>query len=160
MTNVSETSIDEPIGIAGWLLFALIGFVIQIGATVWWLIQTIRDNDLLHFLFDDNSGEFFVLKIAIGTTIITGIIVGVGAMTCVFLIYTKKRAAVHAAIFTLIAQLVGSATSVWEYNEFVEAFPSMSADYSYAINLAGAVIDACIWVPYFLVSKRVRNTLV
>ena len=121
---------DGPYGIAGWLLVPAFGLLIGIPVALLQARDSLRTGD---------PGELTALGVGIA-------VIAVAAVG----FFQKRRWAPRAYVALLAFNVLGTALPA------VLTRGSLSrAD---GRDLARAAIAAAIWIPYFLVSKRVRNT--
>ncbi len=148
-------------GVRGWLLFFVIGLGI---AGVYNLVQLASYpgafkelesaapeslafvNDLRPIL------QFEVLQFALAIAVI---------VTLIVLIIKQKRIAKPIAIGLLIGIIItGTIDYFWASAVFAEHNLNVQTELQKAAGMVGrSVVAAAIWIPYFLVSKRVKQTL-
>jgi hypothetical protein len=159
---MSDTTATTPKGIGGWLVLVVIGLLvtpIRIGqfmvANHWaifrdgaWPILTTPGTGSYHVLW----GPLIVFEI-IGNT---GSIVL--ALVVLWFLFRKSRSTPRLAITWLIWN---TAFVVIDYFA-ADLIPVVAAqaDPNSVKELMRSVLAAAIWIPYFLVSKRVKATFV
>jgi hypothetical protein len=138
---------QELKGIAGWLIIPAIGLVLSPIVSVAMNVMGLKmiqvsDPDLLR-----DSRLWFIILIYVVTTVMT-IVVAV-------LFFKKRRIAVHACIGLLavlvLAGLVQTLLSVAIYKKI---------DADTIEPVIRSCVCAAFWIPYFLKSKRVKNTFI
>jgi hypothetical protein len=157
-----EPATDGPQGLGGWLILVVIGLVVtplRIGyfmATVnWpllrdgsWTILTTPGTASYHPLW----GPFLIIEMIgnLGSIIL--------AVIALILMLRKSRKTPKFAIALYTWSLIFVAGDMFAQS----LIPALAAepDPDSARELTRSVIAALIWIPYFLVSKRVRNTFV
>lgn len=156
---VSETPTDEratipkpkanstpgPKGIAGWLIVPAIGLVIApIKSTITFLMVF----DLVRTLAPELHSD---PRLWLVWLIEVGVIVAVIAVAVLF--FMKRRAAVPAMIGLMVAIIcAGIAQAGLNASLFGEI------DDETTRSIVGRCVYGAVWIPYFLRSKRVKNT--
>lgn len=157
----SETAVEEkkPNGLGGWLILPAIGILLaplrMLGnayalipeAGVWEQITT-PGTELYHSLL----GPLMIFE-AIGNVAIL-----IASLVLVVLFFTKSR---HLPRLIIIVMLAGVLFqfAVQTVAEYIPATAS-SGDITEFKGLVQSIFACLIWVPYFLVSVRVKNTFV
>lgn len=156
-----------PAGLKGWLLLPLLGLFITI-----WLVGHSMYSDLLPLLEPGTwealttpgspaYASFWAPYIAL--SLAANLVLLVGAATLIVLALLKKALFPRLMIGFYIFTLCAVSADLWALNTFVSAaFPEMTKIAGPDANKAvsRAVLACLIWVPYFLISKRVKNTFV
>lgn len=148
---------DGPSGIGGWLILPIIGLILTVALTAVNLVVTVPTftPEVLANLYETRPGLllFAVLSLAMGLGIL------VFALRCLSLIFHKSPkvpATMQVFYATMIAvavvELVGMMGHPRIYSD-VEQGQAIR-------DVVRSAIGAAIWIPYFRVSKRVRNTFV
>lgn len=134
-------------GIGGWLILPAIGFVLGGVLIVAGLVISLAVFDEIS---DAGYGGLWAFEILVTLALL------------IFLVYTgvqffrKKKGAPRLVIALMIANLVSSLfLLVFELGSGADDFAVESGR-----NLIGGVFSAAIWIPYFIVSKRVKATFV
>ncbi len=151
---------DGPIGIGGWLILPVIGlFVFPVRVLVSlatdyvpifqdgiWGNLTTRGSEVYHALW--------------APVIIGEIFCNVGFLlfdlVLLYLLFTKSHRFPKAFIVFTVANLafiVGDAAIAWQ----IPAVAARGLE-GFGSEAARALVVVAVWVPYMLVSKRVRNT--
>lgn len=157
-----QIAMSGPVGLGGWLILVIIGLVIspfRIGRFLitehlplftdgTWEIITSADSPYYHVLW----GPLLVFEVA------GNLIMIVLSLTTLALILRKSRR-VPKLIIGMYAFNI--AFIVGDYI-LVNLIPAIAEqpDTETMTELIRALVGAAIWIPYFLVSKRVRNTFV
>jgi Protein of unknown function (DUF2569) len=146
------------VGVGGWLIFAIIGFVGAILLTTFNLLIGFQNIESLKLIFADTTGKYDVMRAPILLSLLFAVAVITSASVCLYRIFVsktnvKKIAITHYCILAA-AGIVDLCSDRYVAAKFTgEAFdPSMVKD---AIR---GVLIAAIWIPYFMLSKRVANT--
>jgi hypothetical protein len=153
---------ESPKGIGGWLILVVIGLVVSpirvaysLATNHWpifqdgtWQVLTTPGNEAYHSLW----GPLLVFEI-IGNL---GIIIL--AVTTLIMMIQKLRHTPRLAIIWL----TWTATFVTIDFFAADLIPAVAAqnDPESTKELIRSLVGAAIWIPYFLVSKRVRATFV
>ncbi len=136
-----------PKGIGGWLIIPAIGLVLGPIKTAVISLQ------------DINTIQSFAPELLSDVRLWVGIVINVAmiiaAIVVAILFFSKRRVAVMAIISLMIASIVAS---IIQLLMGVAIFGEVSSG---GINpLLHACVFATIWIPYFVKSKRVKNTFV
>lgn len=118
-------------GLGGWLILPIIGLFISVPAILLDIIFTASI-----YKFDSLVAIFYTIDIVLFVWIIVTLIA----------IFKKKKYAPNVMISFLIGNIViqlGLSAYVMDYS-----------------SVLGPVISAAIWIPYFVLSERVKNTFV
>lgn len=149
-----------PVGIGGWLILPMLGFIGTILLTGWNLLQALQTWDGLVAIVRATEGPLTALKVPLVTSIIAGLFVIFSAAACLYLMFAKKRAIVTVATVHYAVLAVAGLLDLWTQVALEQAVPGTPTDPSTIKEAIRGVVIAAIWVPYFNVSKRVRNTMV
>lgn len=161
MTDIAETN-EGPKGIGGWLVLPAIGFAL---APVLYLIVLVRDILPIFepklwaaittpgsTLYHPANGSFVVFETGANTVLV--------ALLCVvnFHFWRRSRRLPAWAICWMLASLaVMGFSTYWSEKIPMLARGGGVLDYG---DLVRDFVAAAIWVPYFLMSRRVKNTFV
>lgn len=119
-----------PYGIGGWLLLPAVGLIVSIPVVLLEASRSLRSGD---------AGEVAVVAATV-------VVVAITAVT----FFQKRRWAPRVFIVLLSLDAVLAAVPV-----ILARDPVAAAD---SRDLARATLSALIWIPYFLVSRRVKST--
>ena len=153
---------DRPKGIGGWLILPAIGLV---ASPVLILIAAVQD---LLPAFEESAWEALTTPGSVDyhpaneAMLYFALVVGIGqiafALVLNYLFWNKSRRVPKLFVLWLIVNVVVVAIdTLWEL-QFLEVAERM--DVSIYKNVGREIFHAAVWIPYFLVSKRVRNTFV
>lgn len=156
------TVTGEPRGLGGWLILPAIGlFVLPIRLAVslsndflpifqkgYWEVLTTPGSEAYHHLW----APLIIFEIAGNTFFIIFDIV------LIFLFFAKSYRLPALFIAFLALNLLFVVSDFF----FADLIPAVAAesDAESIKELARSIIGAIIWIPYFLASKRVKNTFV
>ncbi len=153
---------EKPNGLRGWLILPAIFLVttpFNIGATlVRDFLPIFRDGGWA--LFTTPGSEFYHPYWAPGITleVVGNILLIVFSVTLIFLFFSKSYR------FPLLFIIFISANFIFVLCDTFLAYsiPALEArnDPGVLKELIRSVVYAAVWIPYFLISKRVKNTFV
>jgi len=156
------TENTEPKGLGGWMILPLIGlFVMPIRLAVslnndflpifkegYWEILTTPGTEAYHHLWGpliifETAGNLFYILFA---------------LILIFLFFTKSHLFPTLIIIYIATNLIFIASDLFISN-LIPAIASESDPESIK-DLSRTLIGAIIWIPYFMKSRRVKNTFV
>jgi len=136
-----------PKGIGGWLIVPAIGLVLGLIKAA---AMSFQDINMIQIVAPELLSD---VRLWVGIVINVAMIIA--AIVVAILFFSKRRVAVVAIISLMIASIVAS---VIQLLLGIAIFSEVSSD---GINpVLHACVFAAIWVPYFVKSKRVKNTFV
>lgn len=152
---------SEPRGLGGWLVLVMIGLIvspIRIGILVGTIVLSLFQGGTWEVLTTPGSEHYhplwaplLIFELAInGAFILAGV-----ALLALFFAKSRRfpRMFILYVAISLIFQIVD-----YVLGEQIPAVAAAGAESN--VEIARTVITAVIWVPYMLVSKRVKNTFV
>ena len=135
----------ELTGIGGWLVLPAIGLVLSPFAAIMFIIMDLE-------AMEDMPRYQHLFAFEIGANVIIALF----AVVAAFLFFSKNKMTPKVAIAFLVTNLalmlIGTVMIVEEFGSGVD-----SEAYT---DLIRSVVAAAIWIPYFINSKRVKNTFV
>lgn len=152
----------EPSGLGGWLILVAIGLVFapfRVGALVLQLyVPLFRDGNWAT-LTTPGSEQYHVLWAPL---LIFEIVCNLGFIVAysvlAFLFFRKSRFFPKTYIALALINLCFIVLDMWFASFVLPDEPMLDPDTTKEI--ARALVSAAIWVPYMIVSKRVRNTFI
>lgn len=155
-----EADAKEPFGIGGWLLLPCFGMVVGLCHSVGSLVRckTYFDANTWHALTSPDSAAYhpFWLPVMVVETIIPLLFIALLSLNAVLM--ARRRASLPYLMIALY--LVSVAAVVIDMSVGMQ-IPAVSehlrAGEAVRVGLR-AIVAACVWIPYFLCSRRVRNT--
>jgi hypothetical protein len=160
-TNVAAAPADAgPSGLGGWLILPILGFTGTIMLTVVNLAQAVISWDGLVAIFGATSGPLVGAKFPVAGSFVAGLLVIVSAAYCLYLVFMKKRAIIKFATAHYLILAAAGLFEWWGTGVLEQAIPNMPPDPSAVRDGVRGLVIAAIWIPYFQLSKRVRNTFV
>ncbi|MEP7452809.1 DUF2569 domain-containing protein [Phyllobacterium sp. SB3] len=158
MTAVENSISDGPKGIGGWMILPILGMAgtaLAAGITTWQGVAGLTLDDWQNLLA---AYPWFVASLALSVAFgVAG--VAIIAFT-LKLIFSKDARAPKWAILYFIFMVVIGTIEFGILHHYADVFqdPSMLDDEPK--DTIRNYIIAAVWVPYFMRSKRVRNTFV
>ena len=146
-----------PRGLGGWLILPLLGFIGTILLTGWSIVQAPQSLAGLVVIFTATSGQLAELKLPTAASLAGGILVIASAAYCLYLMFAKKRAMVRFATAHYLILAAAGLVDLWA-GFVMERVLAETHDPSATKEAVRGVLLACIWIPYFHLSQRVRNT--
>lgn len=152
---------NEPRGLGGWLILVMIGLIlspIKIGILIGSIVFPLFQGGTWEVLTTPGSEHYHPLwaPLLIFEFTINGTLILAGVALLV-LFFTKSRR------FPRMFILYVAVTLIFQIADYVlgEQIPAVAAESAEStVEIARTVITAIIWVPYMLVSKRVKNTFI
>ncbi|WP_181438646.1 DUF2569 domain-containing protein [Paenibacillus sambharensis] len=150
-------------GFGGWLILPQIGFVITLITMVLFVLNDVPgvlDPELWELINTEGSSLDHPL---IGPTLIIELVWNLGLLAAIIvtiiLFYMRKKIVPKLMVALYIVSLAGL---ILDYVLLLQipVLKEMMIDGSQVREIVREVIMCAIWIPYFLVSKRVKNTFV
>ncbi|WP_112664099.1 DUF2569 domain-containing protein [Microvirga flavescens] len=148
----------EPVGIGGWLILPIIGFIGTLGLTIFNLSGLFKELDGFIAIFSATSGQLAEMRLPVALSMLGGVAVILSAGACLVFIFQKKPIIVKAATAHYLILVAASLIELWGDARFREILPDEPVDPKVARDTVRVFMTALIWIPYFHVSKRVKNT--
>ncbi len=144
------------VGVEGWLTFFLFGLIVSVGYNIYGFISGISDTSY-------NTPEVIAMYPSLPTVInfenMAQLCFAVGGVYLFIKIAKRQKAAKKIALFylsfVLIYTLVDLSIAYSMFSDNPAALEAISKSGDQARN----ILHALIWIPYFLVSRRVKLTL-
>lgn len=156
--QLDQTKPAGPVGIGGWLILPMIGFVGTIGLTLKNLVEAYQQREGLEIIFSSSAAGFGEMRVAVVASLIGGLVVIASALASLVLIAKKHRMLSRVATVHYVFLLAASLCELWGDNVISRVIPGTGSDPNAVRDVVRTAFAASIWIPYFNLSKRVRNT--
>lgn len=150
-----------PQGIGGWLILVAIGRITAPILLLFTILQVylsyFRDGLLQELSNPDNQAYSSLWRPIILFEMGINVILFIVGIILLYLFFSKKRSFPQVFIgFCIFTILVTIVDGILGYNLQKE----LTSDYDYTgiAHIFKAVVNSGIWIPYMLLSKRVKNT--
>jgi hypothetical protein len=157
-----KTANGEAIGLGGWLLLPIVGLVGTILLTLSNLLTMLSGDSLvgLKVIFSSDPGVFEVLRLPIIVSVTFGIVIIISAISGLIYIFRRSKNTKYVMSFHYVALAVAFLSEYFLESQYLEVFPDYVSDPSIAKDAVRGIFIGLVWIPFFHVSKRVRNTFV
>ena len=160
---MADGKVEDLRGIRGWLILIVIGLVfspLRIGLMLQkdflplfsdgtWEVLTSPSSEVYHRLW----GPLIAFEIVGNLTTITL------ALFTLYFLFKRSRHTPKIAIAWLLIGLV-FVVSDFFFAQMIPAIADQPADPETSREITRSIVGAAIWVPYFLISKRVKATFI
>jgi hypothetical protein len=161
MSSADDNRGPGPVGIGGWLILPILGFIGTILLTCFNLLQGLAELQGLRNIFlAESSSPLASLRLPMIASLVLGFLVIASAAYCLVLVFSKKAAVVKFATIHYLLLMAAGFADVWMEYQIHEVAPTTAVDPTTMTNALRGVVAVCIWIPYFHVSKRVWNTFI
>lgn len=154
---------EGPSGLGGWLVLVFIGLVLSMLRIVSLLLGThaklVLDGTLSRLSDPANPGYDPMWMPLITFEVIGNLAMLALIASSLILLLMRSRYAPRVVI-GMYAFNVALVAGDLLLGQLIEAVAAQPLDTDSLVELARGVLTACIWIPYFLVSVRVRNTFI
>ena len=149
---------QELTGIGGWLILPMLGIVLSLIILPFSIYeQNVQVIEYWIELTDPQSSSFIPLfKELIYFEVLGNVILYATLLFLSYVFFTKKKLTIKFYIFFQIFSLVLTVTDIILASILLD----LEVESSDIKDIFRALIACAIWIPYFLVSRRVKNTFV
>ncbi|MEX9975106.1 DUF2569 domain-containing protein [Providencia sp. Me1] len=148
----------ELTGIGGWLIFPMLGIILSLIILPFSIYE--QNTQVIEYwveLTDPQSSSFIPLfKELIYFEVLGNVILYATLLFLSYVFFTKKKLTIKIYIFFQIFSLVLTVTDIILASILLD----LEVESSDIKDIFRALIACAIWIPYFLVSRRVKNTFV
>jgi hypothetical protein len=162
MTETAAATTDGPKGIGGWLVLVALGLVVT---PIILVVFTVRD------VLPAFEAETWALLTTPGSTVYhpstAALLIFEVTANTGYLIFTlvinyffwnkSRRLPKLIIVWMLTGTVIVAIDTFWALQI---PFVAEEMDGSYYKDLARSIIQDLVWIPYFLISRRVKNTFV
>ena len=158
-----SSNANEPSGLGGWLalvIFGMFASLVRIPWDMWRLHVPLLLDGTLAKLSDPQHPAYHPLWLPFfGVEVLANLATLVFTVGLIVLVFKRSRYAPAAAIAWYVygLALVLGDYAMWQ---LIPAMAEQPVDPQFIRDLARSLLVTLVWVPYFLRSRRVRNTFV
>lgn len=145
-------------GIGGWLILPMLGIVLSLIVLPFVIYsQNAQVIEYWHELTNPQSDSFIPLfKELIYFEVLGNVILYAVLLFLCYVFFTKKMLTIKVYIFFQLFSLALTITDIL----LASSLLGIAVDASDIKDIFRGLIGCAIWIPYFLVSRRVKNTFV
>ena len=147
-----------PTGVGGWLIIPIIGFVGVILLTGKNLISALGETEGLKAIFFGTSPELDVLRLPIFLSLAFAVALIISAAICLYKIAFSRVSLRNIAVTHYVLLAIAGLVEYWGDGVISTAMADTPRDPTISRDAVRGIVAACIWIPYFVVSKRIANT--
>lgn len=154
---------DGPRGIGGWLILPIIGLVITIVWTLVTLAPVLQPENFAGFqaFFEGRIPPEYNALMYTGLLSGADGLIGIGlSVVCLIQIFRMKRSVPLLMTVFYIFAVWSTAVEYYAVAEFPLLRESEGDVATLAVQTYGSIFRAALWISYFWMSKRVKNTFV
>jgi hypothetical protein len=163
MIETSKTDDEELTGIGGWLILVGIGRVIALPATLWIIFHTyvpqLTSGALDKLSQPGNVAYSTLWKPIILFEFYNNIVLVIFEVVLLFLFFKKKKwfpkVCISMLIFSIVFTIIDAALV-----SKLQSSISISLNINPLTQVTKVIVSSAVWIPYFLTSKRVKNTFI
>jgi hypothetical protein len=158
----TQTSQEGPSGLGGWLIFPALGLVktpFHLGLTFLQIYVPIFTDGTWEILTTPGSDQYHAMLaplLIFESLAHLGFIIA--AIALIILFFRKSRLFPKIYIVVVLINPCVIVLDAWLSSFVITDEPMLDPDTT--TELAISLVNVAIWVPYMMVSKRVRNTFV
>jgi hypothetical protein len=154
----SLVGVAGPIGIGGWLIIPILGFIGVIILTAINLSALVTEFEGIKFILTDTTGATNGMLLPVILSTVFGIAVMASASICLYKIFVSKSELRTIAVIHYVLLASAGLIELWGDGVISAVLPDTAPDPSVTKDAVRGVLAAFIWIPYFLNSKRIKNT--
>jgi hypothetical protein len=164
MTNHTDNAIMKtPTGIGGWLILPILGFVVVFFSILKNILSIFESQNLngLVLIFNTASNDpLAALKLPLALSFLSGCLVIASAAYCLYLVFSKNQNIIKFATVHYIILACAGIIELWAGIVSESTLPNSPLDKSAIKDAFQGVIYGIVWISYFKISKRVKNTFI
>lgn len=153
---------DGPTGIGGWLILPLIGLIGTLLFTAVNLAQAFREisPDLAREIFRAATPQMETVRTALTLSLLAGFAIIGTASSALYQFLRKRKSLPGAMVVHYLAVIAALGCEVYAAYLLDSLMPGQAELDSAWAWFIRAVIGGAIWIAYFRMSDRVKNTFV
>lgn len=159
----SATPSDGPTGIGGWLILPIIGLFLTIAWTLITLVPVLQPDTLAGFqaFFEGRIPAEYNTMMYVALLSGADGVVGIAlSVVCLAQIFRLKRSVPMLMTVFYVFGVWATAVELYAVTEFPLLRESAGDVVTGQAQTLGSFLRAGLWISYFWVSKRVKNTFV
>jgi hypothetical protein len=157
-SNKTDAENGGPIGVGGWLLLPIFGFIVMIILTTVNLVAALGQWEGLKAIFLGEIEELRVLRLPMVLSLVCGLAIITSASICLYKIAFSRVALRPIAVTHYLILAATCLVEYWADGVVTSVAPGIFRDPEVTSGAFRGIFQAAVWIPYFLVSKRVANT--
>ncbi|MGB8818099.1 MAG: DUF2569 family protein [Rhizobiaceae bacterium] len=147
-----------PIGVGGWLVIPIIGFIGTAALTLFSIGTALTEVDGMKAIFLGASEEAKLLRLPVFLSLSFGTFVVISASICIYKVTVSRVSIRNIAVIHYLLLATAGFVDLWCESYMLGILTDIPKDPEIAKQAGRGLIAALVWIPYFIVSKRVANT--
>ena len=153
----TTAQIEGPVGLRGWLILPILHVVSSIGMTGFNLIPLVQNYEGVVAIARGSTDQLVAMRLPMALSLLGSLgLIAVAAAGLYAMLVRSPRAPKIMIGFYLVACTVTGEEIISD--KLIQGILNEPADASVTTTFIRAVVLSCIWIPYFIRSRRVANT--